>query len=35
MADPSSSFSGLDSIGFVTLTVSSLGAYNFAQLGSA
>jgi hypothetical protein len=35
MADPSSSFSGLDPIGLVTLTVSGLGAYNFAQLGSA
>jgi hypothetical protein len=35
MADPSSRFSELDPIGLVTLTVSGLGAYNFAQLGSA
>jgi hypothetical protein len=35
MADPSSSFTGLDRIALVTLTVSGLGAYNFAQLGSA
>jgi hypothetical protein len=35
MADPSSIFSGLDPVGFVTLTVSGLGAYNSAQFGSA